>query len=68
MASADGVLWAFPVYTFLVHAHYKRFIELVLERGASGFPGQIRGSDVHSIRFFDHTAHNYIHAICETGA
>ncbi len=31
--SADGVLWAFPLYFMIVHAHYKRFIELVFERG-----------------------------------
>jgi len=30
--SSDGVLWAFPLYFLLVHAHYKRFIELIFER------------------------------------
>jgi len=30
--ASDGVLWAFPLYVFLVHAHYKRFIELIWER------------------------------------
>ena len=31
--ASDGVLWAFPLYFLLVHSHYKRFIELVFERG-----------------------------------
>jgi multimeric flavodoxin WrbA len=66
VGSADGLIWAFPVYTFLVHAHYKRFIELVLERGASGaFQGKYAAAISTSLRFFDHTAHNYIHAICD---
>ena len=66
VASADGVLWAFPVYTFLVHAHYQRFIELILERQASAvFQGKYAAALSTSIRFFDHTAHNYIHAICD---
>ena len=30
--NADGVLWAFPLYVFLVHSQYKRFIELIFER------------------------------------
>ena len=32
--SADGVLWAFPLYFLLVHSNYKRFIELISERKA----------------------------------
>jgi multimeric flavodoxin WrbA len=32
--SADGVLWAFPLYFLLVHSHYKRFIELIWEKKA----------------------------------
>ena len=64
--AADGVLWAFPLYILLVHAHYKRFIELVFERGAqAAFVGKYAASLSTSIHFFDHTAHNYIHAICD---
>jgi multimeric flavodoxin WrbA len=64
--SADGVLWAFPLYILLVHAHYKRFIELIFERGAqAAFAGKYAASLSTSIHFFDHTAHNYIHAICD---
>ena len=63
---ADGVIWAFPLYYLLVHAHYKRFIELVFERGAQdAFQGKYAAALSTSIRFFDHTAHNYIHAVCE---
>ena len=63
---ADGVLWAFPLYFLIVQAYYKRFIELVFERGArSAFVGKYAASLSTSIHFFDHTAHNYIHAICD---
>jgi len=63
---ADGVIWAFPLYYLLVHAHYKRFIELVFERGAGGaFQGKYASTLSTSIRFFDHTAHNYLHGICD---
>ena len=35
VAAADAVLWAFPLYYMLVHANYKRFIELIFARPAS---------------------------------
>ena len=64
--TADGVLWSFPVYTFLVHAYLKRFIELVFERGVQGdFRGKYTAALSTSIHFFDHTAHYYLQAICE---
>jgi multimeric flavodoxin WrbA len=63
---ADGVLWAFPLYTMLVHSHYKRFIELIFERGVGdAFAGAYTAALSTSIHFFDHTAHNYIRAICD---
>jgi multimeric flavodoxin WrbA len=63
---ADAVLWAFPLYVCLVHSGYKRFIELVFERGAHGaFEGKYAASLSTSIHFFDHTAHSYIHAVCD---
>lgn len=66
IAAADVVLWAFPVYVLLVHAHYKRFIELIGERQAqAAFRGKYAAALSTSIRFFDHTAHNYIHGICD---
>ncbi|MDR3577827.1 MAG: NAD(P)H-dependent oxidoreductase [Anaerolineaceae bacterium] len=64
--AADGVLWGFPLYILLVHAHYKRFIELVFERGgAEAFAGKYAAALSTSIHYFDHTAHNYMHAVCD---
>jgi len=64
--SAGAVLWAFPLYVLLVHANYKRFIELIWERSAqAAFQGKYTAALSTSIRFFDHTAHNYISAICD---
>ncbi|MFZ5881082.1 MAG: NAD(P)H-dependent oxidoreductase [Chloroflexota bacterium] len=64
--ASDAVLWGFPLYILIVHAHYKRFIELVFERGAqNAFAGKYAAAISTSIHFFDHTAHNYIHGICD---
>jgi multimeric flavodoxin WrbA len=64
--SADGVLWAFPLYILLIHAHYKRFIELLFERGATAaFSGKYAATLSTSIHYFDHTAHNYMRGICD---
>ena len=64
--SADGVLWAFPLYLLLVHSNFKRFIELIWERGAADdFRGKYAASLSTSIHFYDHVAHNYINAICD---
>lgn len=63
---ADGILWAFPLYVFLVHSQYKRFIELIGERSAeAAFKGKPAAILTTSIHFYDHTAHNYIHGICD---
>ena len=63
---ADAVLWAFPLYFFLVCGQYKRFIELILERNqAPSFAGKYAASVSTSIHVSDHTAHNYIHAVCD---
>ena len=57
---------AFSLYILHVHANYKRFIELVFERNAQeAFKGKYTAALSTSIHFFDHTAHNYIHAICD---
>ena len=64
--SSDGVLWASPVYFFLVPSNYKRFIELIFERNAELiFAEKYTACLTTSIHFFDHTAHNYIHAVCD---
>ncbi len=63
---ADAVLWAFPLYFLLVCSQYKRFIELIFERKQeAAFAGKYAASLSTSVHFFDHTAHNYIHAICD---
>ena len=63
---ADAVLWAFPLYVLLVHAGYKRFIELVFEREvADAFAGKYAATLSTSIHFHDNTAHDYVHAICD---
>jgi multimeric flavodoxin WrbA len=64
--SSDGVLWATPVYVTLVPSQYKRFIELIFEReGKSVFKDKYAAVLVTSIHFFDHTACNYLNAVCD---
>jgi len=64
--SADGILWAFPLYYLLVHSNYKRFIELIFERGINeAFKDKYAVALSTSIHFYDHTAHNYINSICD---
>lgn len=64
--SSDGVLWAFPLYYLLVSSQYKRFIELIWEREtADVFKNKYTAVLSTSIHFFDHTAHNYMNAICD---
>jgi len=66
ISASDAVLWAFPLYFCLVCSQYKRFIELIFERNeTSAFRGKPAASLTTSINFFDHTAHNYINAICD---
>ncbi|MCM2466701.1 NAD(P)H-dependent oxidoreductase [Methanoculleus oceani] len=62
----DGVLWATPVYVMLVPAQLKRFIELVGERNVTeAFFGKHAACLTTSIHFFDHTAHAYLHGVCD---
>ena len=64
--NADAVLWATPVYVFVVPGPYKRFIELVIERGVTtAFKGKYAVILTTSVHFFDHTAHAYLHGISE---
>jgi len=66
VGKAQGVLWAFPVYFLLVPSNYKRFIELIWERGAGdAFQGKYAAALSTSIHFHDHIAHNYINSICD---
>lgn len=64
--NSDGVVWGFPLYIYLVHANYKRFIELIWERGKQDvFRDKYAISIATSIHFFDNTALNYIQAVCD---
>lgn len=64
--SSDAVLWATPIYVLLVPGPYKRFIELVFERSAqAAFRGKYAAALTTSVRFFDHTAHTYLNAVCD---
>ncbi len=66
VAAAHAVLWAFPVYCLLVHAYYKRFIDLLFERQCEEtFRGKYTTMLTTSIHFFDHTAHEYVEGISE---
>jgi multimeric flavodoxin WrbA len=63
---ADGVVWAFPLYYMLCHGNYKRFIEIIFERKAgAAFKDKYAAALTTSIKFYDHTAHTYIHGICD---
>jgi multimeric flavodoxin WrbA len=64
--NSDLILWGSPLYVCLVPSQYKRFIELIWERGAAdSFSGKYAAVITTSIHFFDHTAQNYLRGICE---
>jgi len=64
--NSDIILWGAPLYVCLVPSQYKRFIELIWERGvADSFSGKYAAVITTSIHFFDHTAQNYLRGICE---
>ncbi len=64
--TSDVVLWAFPLYVLLVPSQYKRFIELIWERDAQDcFRDKYAAVLTTSIHFYDHTAINYLNAICD---
>ena len=63
---ADAVIWAVPLYVCLVPSQYKRFIELIWERKANSvFKNKYTAVITTSIHFYDHTANNYMRAVCE---
>ena len=64
--NSDLVIWGVPLYVCLVPSQYKRFIELIWERGvADSFTGKYAAVITTSIHFFDNTAHNYLRGICD---
>lgn len=63
---AEAVIWAFPVYCYLVPSAYKRFIELIRERKfEETFHRKYTVALSTSIHFYDNAAHNYMHAIAD---
>ena len=63
---SDAVIWAFPLYVFLVASQYKRFIELITEQSVEYvLKDKYTCVLTTSINFYDHTAHNYMHAVCD---
>ena len=66
VAAADGVIWSFPLYILIVSSQYKRFIELIWERGAQhAFADKYAAAYSTSIHYYDHVAHNYMNGICD---
>jgi multimeric flavodoxin WrbA len=64
--SADIILWSFGLWVLAVPAQYMRFVELITERkSVSAFAGKYTAAVSTSIQFYDHTAHNYMRAVCE---
>lgn len=64
--SSDGILWSSPVYYFLIPSNFKKFIELIFEKGKDTvFQNKHTAFLSTSIHFYDHTAHNYMRAVCE---
>ena len=64
--NSDGVIWGFPLYVMLVPSQYKRFIELITERNMEkAFKNKYTAVLTTSIHFYDHTAINYLNAICD---
>jgi multimeric flavodoxin WrbA len=63
---ADGIIWGFPVYVMLVCSQYKRFVELIFEKQVEKYFNKKYTAVLStSIHFYDHTAQNYIHGICD---
>jgi NAD(P)H-dependent FMN reductase len=64
--TADGIIWASPVYYYLVPSQLKRFIELMFEKRVNHlFKDKYTATLLTSAHFFDHTVHNYINGICD---
>jgi multimeric flavodoxin WrbA len=63
--TSDAVFWITPIFYFLIPSQLKRFIELIHENNAAeAFQDKYAAAVSTSIRFFDTTAHNYLHAVC----
>ncbi len=63
---ADLVLLAFPLYFMLVCSQFKRFFELIEERGLiDAFADKPVATLSTSIKFFDHVPHQWLRAVTE---
>ncbi len=63
---ADGVIWSFPIYTAHVPSNLKLFIELIYKYDlGGGFKDKYTTVFSTSVHYFDHTAQNYMHGICD---
>jgi len=63
---SDAVWWSVPIYVCLIPSQYKRFIELIWEKGAEeAFRDKYTAVITTSIHFYDNTGNNYMHSICD---
>jgi multimeric flavodoxin WrbA len=63
---SDAVWWSVPIYVCLIPSQYKRFIELIWEKGAEkAFRNKYTAVITTSIHFYDSTGNNYMHSICD---
>ena len=63
LEEAELILFAYPVYTFLVPAQLHRFIELIKEQGPD-LSGKFASQLTTSKHFYDTTAHEFIRENC----
>lgn len=67
IAEADAIIWATPVYYYLVPSQLMDFINLVEERGQIKiFEGKLSTYITTSIHFFDNTAKSYIESVIKS--
>ena len=64
LASADLLLFSYPVYTFLAPSQLHRFIELIKEHGVD-LAGKFAAQITTSLHFYDVTAHRFLRDNCD---
>ncbi|OHD13356.1 MAG: hypothetical protein A2086_14620 [Spirochaetes bacterium GWD1_27_9] len=63
---SDVVVWAYPVYFFMIPSQLKKFVELIFKKNKQNvFTGKYSTTITTSSMIFDYHAHNYIHSISE---
>ena len=64
--NSDAIIWSTPVYVMLVPSQLKKFIELIWKKNfTETFENKYTAIFLTSIHFYDHTALNYLRAICD---